>query len=602
MIKKFFTVMLGSLAAIWISVFIGILFLAVAIGSAVGSMLGTSAISGSVEDKSILHINLSGEIVERVQAVNLMDELMDSELSTGALNEYLTAIRRSAHDEKIVGILLDCGGSSLGAASRQELIGALNDFSRSGKWIMAYGDTYTQGDYYVACAADKMYVNPYGSVDIHGLASSIPFFKNLLDKIGVEMQVVKVGKFKSAVEPFILTEASEASIMQTRTYIDGIWNEISSYIADRRSTSQDSVTGWASAMCLTFTRERLESEGVADLFAYRSDFDKMLKNRCGLKESENLRLISPADYVAFTAGKHAADKRHIAVLYAFGDIVENGTKGIVGADMVPEIDALADNEDVGALVLRVNSGGGSAFASEQIWKALERFKEKGKPFYVSMGDYAASGGYYISCGADRIFADPATLTGSIGIFGLIPSFKGLVTDKLGINFSTVTSNPNADFIDVFKPLTSEQHNAMQTMVESGYETFVSRVASGRGMEVDSVKAIAEGRVWYGRDALRIGLVDTLGTLDDAVRAIAEKSGISPENIVEYPDIVDSQMVSLIRRIKADASVTSGMMSLLGIDGAMTSPRLQYLVERAAEIIGQISASPMQARMEDIELN
>lgn len=602
MIKKFFTVMLGSLAAIWISVLLGVLFVSVAIGVAVGSMFGSSGISPEVKENSILHIDLSGIIVERVQAVNLMDELMDAETATGALNEYLTAIRRSARDEKIKGIFLDCGGASLGVASRQELIGALADFSRSGKWIVAYADTYTQGDYYVACTADKMYLNPCGNVDIHGIASSIPFFKGLLDKIGVQMQVVKVGKFKSAVEPFILTEASEPSIMQTRTYIDGIWNEMTGYIAERRATTPDTVTYWASSICATFNRERLEAEGVVDLFAYRPDLEKMLKTRCGLTESDDLRLVSPADYVAATADKHVSDKRHIAVLYAFGDIVEYGSKGIVGADMVPEIDALADDDEVGALVLRVNSGGGSAFASEQIWKALERFKEKGKPFYVSMGDYAASGGYYISCGADKIFADPATLTGSIGIFGLIPSFKGLVTDKLGINFTTVTTNPNADFINVFQPLPAQQYDAMQAMVSDGYELFVSRVAAGRDMEIDSVKTIAEGRVWYGRDALRIGLVDSLGTLNDAVMAIAEESGINVSNVVEYPDVVDSQMVALLRRIKSESSISTGILAALGTEAIDASPDIRRLVGRIAEILTQVSASNLQARMEDIEIN
>lgn len=602
MIKKFFTVMLGSLAAIWVSVFLAMLLGLLLVGSAVGSMFGASDITTSVSDNSVLHVDLSGVIVERSQGGSLMSELAKTESSNGSLCEYVTAIRRSVRDKKIKGLFIDCGGSSLGTASRQELVEAISDFSNSGKWVIAYGDAYTQGDYFVACAASEMYVNPVGMVDIHGIASSTPFFKGLLDKIGVKMQVVKVGKFKSAVEPFILTEASEPSKMQTRTYIDGIWDEVSTYIAERRDTSADTVTMWAADMAATFPVETLMEKGIVSHKAYRSEVEKIMKGRCGIKDDEDLKLITPSSYLAYSESENEEKKDHVAVLYAVGDIVDSGSEGIVGARMVPEILDLANDEHVKGLVLRVNSGGGSAFASEQIWKALEDFKAKGKKFYVSMGDVAASGGYYISCGAEKIYADPATLTGSIGIFGLIPCFEGLVTDKLGVTFSTVETNENADFISVMKPFTTTQHEAMQRMIENGYETFVGRVAEGRDMSVDSVKTIAEGRVWYGRDALRIGLVDTLASLNTAVRDLTAELGLSADRYMNYPEVNEPKFLALVRSLTGDMDMSAYIYSALGIDAGKCTPEIRNTIDRLARILGQVAGqAPVQARMEDITI-
>ncbi|MDE7125285.1 MAG: signal peptide peptidase SppA, partial [Muribaculaceae bacterium] len=513
MLKKFFTVFLGSMAAIWLSVIFVFILIAVIIGSLAGGFLASTNSVITVQNKSVLVLDLKGTIEERETTGSLKDQIMDSERATGSLCEYIAAIDKAASDKRIEGMLIKCGGAYLGTASRQELIEAITRF-RNKKFVISYSDYYSQGDYFVACAANEMYLNPVGAVDIHGIASTTTFFTGLLDKLGIKVQIVKVGRFKSAVEPFILKSASEASVTQTKTYIDGIWNEVSSYIASRRATSADSVTAWASGIATFQTPEQLIADSIVDRLAYEREIKDILKKRIGLKEKDKLNTISVNDYMS-AVSITASDKResrHIAVYYATGDIVDSGSGGIVSAVVAPDIIKLADDDNVAGLILRVNSGGGSAFASEQIWEAVEYFKSKDKPVYASMSDVAASGGYYISCGADRIFADPATLTGSIGIFGMIPCFEGLVTDKLGINFTTVESNPNADLLNICRPLPAAQLNAMQKMVENGYETFVSRVAAGRHISTDSVKAIGEGRVWYGRDALRIGLVDTLASL------------------------------------------------------------------------------------------
>lgn len=598
MLKKFFTVMLGSMAAIWLSAIIALVLLGVFVGSIFSGIVAGRGDSTAILDKSVLVIDLKGTIAEREAAGSLRSELIGDEGITGTLCEYIAAIDKAAGDDRIKGMLILGNGSSLGTASRQELIEAIERF-RSKKFVIAYADSYSQGDYYVACAAQEVFLNPVGSVGLHGISAQIPFFTGLMEKVGVKMQIIKVGKFKSAVEPFVLKSASEPSILQTKTYIDGIWNEVAGYIADRRGTSPDTVTVWAGEIASVFSAERLVEDSIVDRLAYRREVDDILRKRTGLDKDDELRLVYPADYL--TSGMPLSDSatnpdKFIAVYYATGDIVDSGREGISGAVVAPDIISLADDEKVAGLILRVNSGGGSAFASEQIWDAIEYFKSKGKPVYASMSDVAASGGYYISCGADRIFADPATLTGSIGIFGMIPDFQGLVTGKLGINFTTVESNHNAGFIDVMRPMPSDQIDAMQKMVERGYETFVSRVAKGRGMEVDSVKRIAEGRVWYGRDALRIGLVDTLASLNTARKEMAAELHLSDGDFVNYPSVEYPMLIRMIRMLDSQEEIYSIFES------AGISADLQRLpvVRRLCEILSQVAGGAhLQARIEDI---
>ena len=534
---------LGTVAGIFVSGFlisIGLFILTVLaiVSSATHSEY-------SVKDKSILYLDLSREIVEQPASLDIMAKLTKDGPSADVLYNIIDAIDAAADDDRIKGIFIDANGSSAGTAQRKAIIDALRRFKKSGKWIYSYGDYYSQGDYYIAASAsDSLYINPLASVDIHGLGGRMMFFKNLLDKIGVEMQVVKVGTYKSAVEPFILTEPSAASIEQQQLYLGNLWKDIRASIAKGRKVSADSVNAWANSFSFTFDATQIIRKRIADASAYRHEFIDKLKELTDIDKDDDLRLVTPAQYI--TSKSHKSHKTTIAVLYASGDITESGKDGIASDRLVPEILELAENDDIDGLILRVNSGGGSAFASEQIWEALGEFKEMtGKPFYVSMSDYAASGGYYISCGADKIYAEPVTVTGSIGIFGLIPNIRGLVTDKLGVTTYPISTNPAGAQPDIFAPMTESQRAGMQSYVDRGYELFVKRVAGGRKKTVDQIKAIAEGRVWDGREALKIGLVDKLGGLDTALADMAKELGVESWSVERYPKTEDDVLTALL---------------------------------------------------------
>lgn len=607
MLKRYLAAFLGSLTAIWVTlgiVFVmGIVFMIVLVGS-------LAAENGTSVQAKILEIDLSGPVTDRTTTPTMSQIIMDDVEGGQSFETIIAAIRAAAKDKKIEGIYLNCGGSSMGFALRQELIEALREFKKSKKWIHAYGDVISQGDYYVACAADEIVLNPAGNVDVRGIAAQIPFFKGALDKLGVQMQIVKVGTFKSAVEPYIMQEPSEANVLQTRVYIDSIWNNVASYMGKARGVSTGTVNMWADTMVMTAPAKWLVANKIVNRLEYRRVFENRLRELTDTDEGDDLPVISPADYVVTAKGLKfdklagfSAEGKHIAVLYATGDIVDSGEGGIVGDKMVHEIVSLADDDDVAALVLRVNSGGGSAFASEQIWEALQYFKSKKKPFYVSMADYAASGGYYISCGADRIFADPNTITGSIGIFGMIPCINGLLKNHLGINFATIQTNPNADMGTITKPLTPAQHAALQRYVEEGYALFTGRVAKGRKMSVDSVRAIAEGRVWDGRTALRIGLVDQLGSLQTAIDAMSKKTGIKADKVVSYPRITltpfEELMLSGLGNDGEQPAVRTGVKDLapVAFEGLTRDEARQCL-----SLLRSIAhSSPAQARMMPVYL-
>ena len=534
---------LGTVAGIFVSGFLISIGLFILTVMAIVSSATHSEYS--VKDKSILYLDLSREIVEQPASLDIMAKLTKDGPSADVLYNIIDAIDAAADDDRIKGIFIDANGSSAGTAQRKAIIDALRRFKKSGKWIYSYGDVYSQGDYYIAASAsDSLYINPLASVDIHGLGGRMMFFKNLLDKIGVEMQVVKVGTYKSAVEPFILTGPSAASIEQQQLYLGNLWKDIRASIAKGRKVSADSVNAWANSFSFTFDATQIIRKRIADASAYRHEFIDKLKELTDIDKDDDLRLVTPAQYV--TSKPHKSHKTTIAVLYASGDITESGKDGIASDRLVPEILELAENDDIDGLILRVNSGGGSAFASEQIWEALGEFKEMtGKPFYVSMSDYAASGGYYISCGADKIYAEPVTITGSIGIFGLIPNIRGLVTDKLGVTTYPISTNPDGAQPDIFAPMTESQRAGMQSYVDRGYELFVKRVAGGRKKTVDQIKAIAEGRVWDGREALRIGLVDKLGGLDTALADMARELGVESWSVERYPKTEDDVLTALL---------------------------------------------------------
>ncbi|MCM1317156.1 MAG: signal peptide peptidase SppA [Bacteroides sp.] len=583
MIKKFFLTMLGTIAGIWVSIIVFVLGSIIAIGILVGKNADTSAIAGG---DSILRIDLSGQIVDRVQPGSFMDVLMSaSEGNTQGLDDLVAAIMKARDDKKIKGIFLDCSGSSSGIATRAELLEALRYFKEdSSKWIYSYADSYAQGDYLLASVSDKIYLNPIGEVDIHGLQSMVMFYKGLMDKLGVEMQVVKVGTFKSAVEPFLRTDMSEANREQTRIYVDQIWGDIAGNIAANLSLTPADVNLWADSLASTWAPEIYVDRKMVSELKYRSEVEEILRKQMKLDKDDKLPYVSPSEYLASKIDPFESKGKHIAVLYAVGDIVVSGEGGIVSETLVPQIEKLAADDDVKGLVLRVNSGGGSAFASEQIWKALEDFKAKDKPFYVSMGDYAASGGYYISCGADSIFADATTLTGSIGIFGMIPSAEKLLNDKLGLTTDIVASNPNAVVAAPYRPYSPTQIAAMQRYVERGYATFTGRVAEGRKMEIDSVLKIAEGRVWDGQSALRIGLVDKIGSLQYAIDAMARRLDMKPYETVSYPALEEDFWATVLKESQ------NMSVEINGIPAEDIATAL-----RAARALRD--ADPIQARME-----
>lgn len=527
--KRFIYSFLGTMAGIWLSILLGGLLFLITI-----SVILTRDAGISVEPHTILKISLSGNIVDRESTESLLQALEENGNQKMSLTDMTDAIKWAAGDSRIDGIYIECNGASAGLAQSQALIRALDTFRKSGKFIWAYSDNFTQGNYFIATAADSIFLNPVGMVDIHGLSAKTFFFKNLLDKIGVEVQVVKVGTYKSAVEPFILDGMSDANRLQQQHFLGRIWAAMSDSIATRRNVAPDSINAWADTFCFTRDTDFYVSQAIVDRLVYRREILDMLAKATG---KEKPVFIEYTDYHNAVKASHTeAGEKNIAVLYAIGDITENADNGIASDRLVPQILELIDNPTVDGLILRVNSGGGSAFASEQIWEALEQFKAvTKKPFYVSMSDMAASGGYYISCGADKIFAEPLTLTGSIGIFGMIPNIEPLLKDHLGINSETVATNAGG-LPDILTPMSPAQREAMQEYVDRGYELFVSRCAKGRNMSIDSIKAIAEGRVWDGQSALENGLVDCLGGLDTAIEHMAQALGAtaSTVSISEYP--------------------------------------------------------------------
>lgn len=536
MLKRFFENFLAVLAGLWVTIFLCFLLLMVFVGAIV-SLTSTDAKPdmASLKDHNVLRISLDGTVTDRATPINLMDQLYGDNETSLPLNDIVRALKLASEDKAIDGIMLDCKGASMGMAQMQAIITAINQFKESGKWVFAYSDNYTQGNYALACAADSIFINPIGMVDVHGLSTTVVYFKDMLDKLGVDVQVVKVGTYKSAVEPYILNDMSDANREQTSQFLSNIWGNISEHIAKNRKVSTDTVNQWANGFLFAKATEDYVRLKVVDGMKYRHEFDDMIAAKINEDEPNYVDFTS---YVSLQKNINSSKSgKQIAVLYAVGTITESAKDGIASETIVPQILDLAEDEDVDGLILRVNSGGGSAFASEQIWEALQQWKSiTGKPFYVSMGDYAASGGYYISCGADRIYAEPLTLTGSIGIFGLIPNVQKLLNDKIGIHTSTVSTN-TGNFPDFFRTMNPEQRAAMQGYVERGYELFVSRCANGRHMPVDSIKAIAEGRVWDGSAALRIGLVDKLGGLQQAIADMAsELESAEDYYVVEYPAV------------------------------------------------------------------
>lgn len=587
MLKRFFISMLGTMAGLWLSVIILAIAGFIGIVAAIGSFSSETTVK--IKKNSILYINLTGNIEDRYQPKSFIQMVQQAEDKAPTLEDMILSLNAAKDDNDIEGLYIYCGGAGMGMASREELINAIANFKQSGKWVYAYADNYSQGDYIIASSADAVALNPVGAIDVHGMGSMTPFFKDLLDKVGVKMQIIKVGTYKSAVEPFILTSMSQPAREQMQQYVDSLWAYASEEIAYGRNIPVDTVKAMASEIIFTNPASFFTGSHLADTLMYERQFDNELKTLTDIDPDKDLRLVTPADYVSSkNLAKNTTGKEHIAVLYAIGDISDSGREGIVGSEMVSEIVDLADDDDVAGMVFRVNSPGGSAFASEQIWEALQYFKSKGKPLYVSMGDYAASGGYYISCCADSIFADRTTITGSIGVFGMIPDFSGLVSEKLGIHFSTVETNPNGVGVTAMEAMTPAQYAAMQRSVEDIYDLFTSRVADGRNLEKDYVKTIAEGRVWIAGDAIKLGLVDGIADLNEVISYMAEDLMIKADRIARYPNS-DEKMWEVFMREYGDIE----QFRLAGFD----SETLR-LIETVRKIRQD---SHIQARMEYVIL-
>lgn len=539
MLKKFFMNALSSFVGAWVAILLlGAVVTMVVLGIA-GSMV-TGSETVSVKSRSVLELKLEGAIMERetADAPNPMQLMQGDFEQPQSLDAIVEALRIAAENKNIAALYLNCGAVSASPATLNAIREALLEFKKSGKKIYAYGDALFTGSYFVASVADRIYLNPAGELSMRGLGSTSLYFKNLLDKLGVTFQVVKVGSFKSAVEPYIMEEMSQPARAQLDTMFNNMWGFIREKISEsRKGVTPALIDSLVSLRNITFAPASLAVEsGLVDSLLYGREISDRLAQLVGV-EKEKLNKVSPSILLGQTPWASSyTSKNQVAVLYACGDIADGNDKQINFEKLVPVIVRLAENENVKGMVLRVNSPGGSVFGSDQIGEALDYFMKKGKPLAVSMGDYAASGGYWISCCADKIFADPMTVTGSIGIYGLIPEFAGTLS-KIGVSPQTVSTNPSADFPSGMKPMDERQLGVMQQYVDRGYDKFVSRVAKVRKMSKERVKAIAEGRVWDGIMARRIGLVDSLGGLDKAVDWTAGKAGISDRyEVAAYPQV------------------------------------------------------------------
>lgn len=591
MLKKFFLNALSSFIGAWIAIVLaGVVIVVVTFGLI--ARLGTSQMSqAQVSKNSVLTINLQGEIEEISKPIDIdYSFLYGSIEKKQSLTALVSAIEDAAENKNIKAIYLKCNGLAASPATLNAIREALLQFKQSGKKILAYGDMLAMGDYYIASVADELYLNPGGNVALKGLGGITPFFKNLFDKVGVQFQVVKVGTYKSAVEPYINEHMSAPARAQLDTLYGNMWNIILDGISEQRKGLTAEKINTLINNDFVFLRQgrfALDS-GLIDGLYYERSMDSIIAASIDKKKDE-LNFVGPEILFSqeeFISGMNS--KNQIAVLYATGEIVDGGgDKTIDFQKFVPIITELADNDNIKGMVMRVNSPGGSVFGSEQIGEALDYFQNKGKPLVVSMGDYAASGGYWISCCANRIFADPLTITGSIGIFGLIPNIEGLM-NKIGVNAELVSTNPQSTFPNLFYPMNEHQTSAMQRMVEDGYDMFVNRVAKGRKLSKTKVRRIGEGRVWDAVTAMKIGLVDQLGSLQDAIAWVARDLNLENYDVNRFPKLENN-----VWNFLPDLINTQQHIKMQAVVGSEISP---LLLKRVIKVLEQ---KPVQARMPEI---
>lgn len=502
-------------------------------------MIASGNAAQNVEKNSVFVLNLSGTISEQGSENPLSMFTGDNSLNSG-LNDILSSIKKAKANDEIKGIYIEAGALMTNYATLQEIRNALADFRKSGKWIVAYGDFYTQGAYYVASVANKVYINPKGAIDWHGIGAQTMFYKDFMAKFGVKWEVVKVGTFKSATETFTEEKMSDANRLQTKTFIDGTWRNVCDAVSKSRGISVDSLNSYADSYLALQATETLVKAKMVDGMMYGDQVKDAVKKMMKLDKGDDIAQLTLNDMLNVKDGK--VEGSEIAVYYAEGDIVQDpkaatmfGNNNYIASRKVcKDLEDLMNDDDVKAVVVRINSGGGDAYASEQMWHQMSELR-KVKPVVVSMGDYAASGAYYMSAPASWIVAQPNTLTGSIGIFAVIPDLSGLVTTKLGVRFDEVKTNRNSNFGNLMaRPFNAEEKAMLQASVNRGYSLFRQRVAEGRRLPVESVEKIAQGRVWIATDALNIKLVDQLGGIDDAVKKAAELAKLKDYYTSDYP--------------------------------------------------------------------
>lgn len=593
MLKKFFLNTLSSFVGAWLALVLvvvsSMILLFGMIGSGIASEMGDAE---QLKSKSILTIDLSGAISERESATAPdLTSLVQGDLSKPQnLNVIVEALAEAARNRDISAVYLKCGALEASPAVCYTIRQAVQKYKESKKPVYAYADTYSMGTYLIASAADRVYMNPQGMMEMQGMSSTVLYYKDLLDKLGVEFQVVKVGTFKSAVEPYIMNSMSDPARAQMDTLLGNMWGVIKKNISEtRKGVTPQEIDSLVSKAYITFAPAKTSVEaGLVDSLVYERTINAKFAALTG-QDVDDVNFVSPGTLVKQVPWSTAyGSKNRIAVLYAVGEINDVSQEGINYHNLVPIITELADDDNVKGMVLRVNSPGGSAFGSDQIGEALDYFQSKGKPLAVSMGAYAASGGYWISAGADKIFANPLTITGSIGIFGLIPNVKGLA-DKLGVNPQTVSTNPNAQFPSLTESMTDEMKGVMQQYVNRGYEDFVGRVAKGRKMSVSAVKRIAEGRVWDAVSAKRIGLVDSIGSLNDAIEWVASKAKILDKyNVAAYPEYKPSFWDML----------PSNLSSMTAMRRMLEPKPEEMMIMKMRELLRR---ERIQARMADIKI-
>ena len=586
--KGFLKMFLASTLGVFVAMFlVFIILMALLVGTL--SNVGGSKTKFTLSDNTVLQLDLSGSIDDR-ESSNIMSGLLDNSGKSTGLDDMLKAIQSAKENDKIVGIYLKSGSlqSNLAYANLEPLRKALIDFKGSGKFVVAYSDAYQQEAYYVSSVADKVIMNPQGMFMLHGMSSTLQFTKGLYDKLGIKVEVFKVGTFKSAVEPYTETKMSDANRAQVTSYTNCIWSHLLAGISESRGITTDQLNLYADEYMDFSAPEKSVEYGLVDTLMYVPDVENYIKNLAGVDDESEVKLATVENINSVPAKKQKKVKEKIAVLYANGSIISGDDKGlgifsgdvITDEEYVKELGKLKDDKDVKAVVFRVNSRGGSAYASEQIGRAVAELK-KVKPVIVAMGNVAASGGYYISCAADLIVAEPTTFTGSIGVFGLIPEGVEMYK-KIGLSFDGVKTNKHSDlgassniplFGAMVRPFSNEEGQILQAAINRIYDLFLTRCAEGRSKTKEEIDAVGQGRVWTGIQALENGLVDRLGSLDDAIKIAAERAQLTEYDVASFPEKKDT-FTQLMEGLTGGGAKAAFVKSFLGNDMYM-----QYMMDK-----------------------